>query len=424
MSLSSRKLFSAFSSSRDRFLFVGHFACFTALHTNSLTEFLSSFVKFFIPCSTEAIISFTGIVLGVIVTATFYTLPKVHKVPLTEELDYFTINTDNTNIPMRPINSCIGSPCYEISKHLASLLKMLYNKDHTVKNSKEFVDFVTTQRVEKDEQIVSFDVTSLFTSIPVDLALEIVKFELESTDAWSKHTKLTAKQIYDLVKFVLKNSFFVFEGKYYHQISGCAMGSPVSAVIAELVMQRVEKIALETSPVPVRWWKRYVDDSNACLKQADIQAFHNHINTINKNIQFTIEIPEVRNGEQSIAFLDTEVITDSAGLVKVKVFRKNAHTDKYLAFDSHCSKNDKKTVVKTLMDRAKSIPSDNDLKKDEINRVKKVLSLNGYKTAFVDKVCARNTNALNCDGEADKQRGLFFSFKILIFSSKHKLHYN
>ena len=127
---------------------------------------------------------------------------------------------------MRPINSCIGSPCYEISKHLASLLKLLYNKDHTVKNSKEFVDFVTTQRIEKDEQIVSFDVTSLFTSIPVDFALEIVKFELENTDVWSEHTKLTAKQIYDQVKFVLKNSFFVFEGKYYHQISGCAMGFP------------------------------------------------------------------------------------------------------------------------------------------------------------------------------------------------------
>ena len=60
----------------------------------------------------------------------------------------------------------------------------------------------------------------------------------------------------------------------------------------------------------------------ACLKQADIQAFHNHINTINKNIQFTIEIPEVRNGELSIAFLDTEVITDSAGLVKVHLTPK------------------------------------------------------------------------------------------------------
>ena len=41
------------------------------------------------------------------------------------------------------------------------------------------------------------------------------------------------------------------------------------------------------------------------LKQVDIQAFHNHMNTSNKNIQFTIEIPEVRNGEQSIAFLHT-----------------------------------------------------------------------------------------------------------------------
>ena len=87
------------------------------------------------------------------------------------------------------------------------------------------------------------------------------------------------------------------------------------------------------------------------------------------------------------------------------LFRKNAHHGQVLiAFDSHCSKNDKKTVVKTLMDRAKSIPSANDLQKDEINRVKQVLSLNGYKTAFVDKVCARK-NTLNCDGEADKQRG-------------------
>ena len=54
------------------------------------------------------------------------------------------------------------------------------------------------------------------------------------------------------------------------------MGSPVSAVLAELVMQKVERFALETSPVRIRLWKRYVDGSNACLKPTDEICFHNH----------------------------------------------------------------------------------------------------------------------------------------------------
>jgi hypothetical protein len=56
--------------------------------------------------------------------------------------------------------------------------------------------------------------------------------------------------------FVLNNSFFKFQGNFFHQISGCAMGSPVSAVIAELIMQEVEGIAVTTSPVHLKWWKR------------------------------------------------------------------------------------------------------------------------------------------------------------------------
>ena len=100
------------------------------------------------------------------------------------------------------------------------------------------------------------------------------------------------------------------------------MGSPVSAVIAELVMQRIEKIALETSPVPVRWWRRYVDDSNTCLKTKDVMRFHSHLNTINKHIQFTIETPSIIQGNQCISFLDTEIYTQENGRIQVKVHRK------------------------------------------------------------------------------------------------------
>ena len=142
------------------------------------------------------------------------------------------------------------------------------------------------------------------------------------------------------------------------------MGSPVSAVIAELVMQRVEKIPLRTSPVPVRWWKRYVDDSNACLKQNNITAFHDHLNSINPCIQFTIKTPVVNEDMQTIAFLDTEICKISTD-ISIKVFRKNTHTDKYLDFGSHSPVRDKIAVVKSLLDRARIIPSNHVLQKEQ-----------------------------------------------------------
>ena len=63
---------------------------------------------------------------------------------------------------MSPINGCIGSPNYQVSKHLASVLKHLYEGDRSCsKNSKDFIDFVMIQTVEPNEQIESIDVISL-----------------------------------------------------------------------------------------------------------------------------------------------------------------------------------------------------------------------------------------------------------------------
>ena len=75
----------------------------------------------------------------------------------------------NTKSPFRPISSSIGSPTDEVSKYLAHILKFLYNDKYTVQNSKEFSNFIANQKVDPDEYIVSFDVTSLFISIPLDL---------------------------------------------------------------------------------------------------------------------------------------------------------------------------------------------------------------------------------------------------------------
>lgn len=113
---------------------------------------------------------------------------------------------------------------------------------------------------------------------------------------WKNLTQLTKDQILDLLSFLLHNSYFIFEGTQYHQVSGCAMGSPVSAFFTELVMQEVGEKALETLPVGPKWWRCYVDDSNACIKRDDVEVFHSHLNSIIANIQFAVEMPTITMG--------------------------------------------------------------------------------------------------------------------------------
>ena len=88
----------------------------------------------------------------------FYGLPKIHK----------------PGIPLRPIVSFVNSPTYAISGYLARILSpVVGNTDYTVKNSCEFADFIRDKTLNACEELVSFDVVSFFTKIPVDLAVKV-----------------------------------------------------------------------------------------------------------------------------------------------------------------------------------------------------------------------------------------------------------
>ena len=79
------------------------------------------------------------------------------------------------------------------------------------------------------------------------------------------------------------------------------MGSPVSAISANHVMEHVEEKAPSSAPNPLKLWFRYVDDSHVCIKKEHVDEFQAHLNSINTHIKFTIEI----ESEGCIAFLDT-----------------------------------------------------------------------------------------------------------------------
>ena len=143
-------------------------------------------------------------------------------------------------------------------------------------------------------------------------------------------------------------------------------------------MEHVEEVALTTAPNPPRWWFRFVDDSHASLKREYVEEFHKHLNSVNEQIQFTVEVEE----NNKLSFLDT-VTTRQNGRIRVDVFRKKTHTDKYLDFTSNHPLQHKQSVVNTLLDRADKIPSTNRGKRKERKHVINVLKDNGYPLEFI-----------------------------------------
>ena len=102
---------------------------------------------------------------------------------------------------------------------------------------------------------------------------------------------MSIPQIVTLLEFCLKNTYFLFQGKYYEQVRGEAMGSPISPLIANLFMEEFEVKALSTAPHPPSLWLRFVDDTLVIHKAEHSTQLLHHINSQDPNIQFTVEEP-------------------------------------------------------------------------------------------------------------------------------------
>ena len=131
--------------------------------------------------------------------------------------------------------------------------------------SQQFAQFITTQNVSDSEVLVSFDVVSLFTRVPTSRAIQVTRDRLMNDPSLPDRTSLTVDDICSLLQLCLEATYLAFEGKVYRQIHGTAMGSPVSVVVANLVMEDVEQEALSTFHTPPRFWRRYVDDTCTAL---------------------------------------------------------------------------------------------------------------------------------------------------------------
>ena len=286
-------------------------------------------------------------------------VPKIHK----------------TEVPLRPIVCTIGSATYNLTKELNRILSPLVGKtDSYVKNSSHFVSSISHLNLEKNDLLVSFDVKSLFTRVPINDALTIIKDRLILDEDLGNRTTMTPLQICHLVELCLRSTFFRFGDKLYEQTDGTAMGSPLSPTVANIFMEDFEMTAISTSHLQPKLWRRYVDDTFVIWphNSSSLQDFLSHINSLHDRIEFTMEM-EVNN---SIAFLDV-LISKNNNRLTTTVYRKPTHTDRYLNYRSNHHPLLKSGIINCLKERAINVCSEDTLP-HEINRLHGVFRANGF----------------------------------------------
>ena len=155
--------------------------------------------------------------------ARFYGLTKIHK----------------NNMPMHPIISACGTAKYNTAKFITIILQNYCGKTSSfVKNSTNFIKKIKHLSINPEEEtLVSFDVSAVFTSTPVPVALQVTNSKISTCTSFTNVCKIPTEKFIKLLEFTLTNCIFCFKKKFYKQLQDAAMGSHVSPVITIIYME-------------------------------------------------------------------------------------------------------------------------------------------------------------------------------------------
>ena len=237
--------------------------------------------------------------------------------------------------------------------------------------------------LQANEFITSYDVSELFTSVPIDPAINIRRRRLELDQELHLRTTMKVEQIISLLEFCLKTTYFQFQDRFLEQLQGAAMGSPISSSVAKVFMEDFETKAINTAQYPPMIWKRFVDDTCAVIDSTRKEKFLKHVNNLDPHIQFTTEDAKA---DGSISFLDTIVIPQPDNSLLTSIYRKSTHTYLYLQWDSHHHLSAKFSVINTLKHRAQTVCSNHHLVKKVEDHLNKALRRCKYSAWALNRV--------------------------------------
>lgn len=323
-----------------------------------------------------------------------------------DELTYKKLRTSNSMFPklyglrkthkpglsLRPVVSCTDAPSYNLATFIHNILNpitttYLYN----IKNSFEFVEFIKNVSLPPNHVLVSLDVTSLFTNIPKELVVKILKKNWLQISAY---TDIPKHVILDIVEFLFNSSYFSFNNVFYQQLDGSAMGNPASPILANLVMNELITSTINKLPFDLPFIKLYVDDTLLSCPSNKVNDLLLYFNNFHEKIRFTMEI----ESNKSIPFLDVMVIRQTDGTLRTNWYTKPTSSGRVINYFSSHPMSNKIATIKNLLYRSYKLSS-LEYHEANLNKIKDILNNNNYSSTLVNRIITNykfNTQP-NCD---------------------------
>ncbi len=295
-------------------------------------------------------------------------LPKTHK-----PFDYLP--------SFRPIIDTTGTAYQPLAKYLSSLLNPLTHNEFKLKDSFDAVSRILnipTHLFSQGYRLVSFDVSSLFTNIPLRKTVNII------LDRIYKDKRITTSLNKRTLKKLLLDSCtktpFSLNDQLYRQIDGVSMGSPLGPTLADILMTAFEDEIVRPllSSNVIKFYSRYVDDTLVLIKPCDIPNVLKKFNSFHPLIKFTHEEFTDNN---DVHFLDIKITSTGT-----TIYRKSTHTGQYIHLSSFTPWCRKTAWLRALVHRAHKICSNIDLLKKELQRIAEFASWNGYPRHMTNKL--------------------------------------
>ncbi|XP_023229967.1 uncharacterized protein LOC111630148 [Centruroides sculpturatus] len=294
---------------------------------------------------------------------------------------------------IRPIVEKRKAPTSKLQVYLSSMMESneLVAKD-PVKVVKELQDLILM-----DEEVGTvLDYESLYPSIRIEACVEaLLEFLNRVNPMLAQH----GNEVAEMVNLVCCESFFVFEGQTYKQNRGVPMGSPISGLLCELVVRKLERKILSSFERNIVYYKRYVDDVFILWKNnRAIAEFVDRVNDNEEGLRLKLE----QKSSMKVHFLDISIIF-RRGRISTNVFIKPTHSPLYIPANSNDPYRYKIAAFRALVRRA-FIYCESVIDRDaELERIMQLAGTLGYKRNVIKGIIRKLEDNKDIKTAQDRQ---------------------